>query len=85
MAVGEALGPDIVWLRLTGEEAATLAVILAYIGGDEGESPRKHAEAILCALQDVGYYWEDGRAAEIVELAYASDDVLGVWFNPYPR
>jgi hypothetical protein len=41
---------------LSVEEAQTLAVILAHVGGSD-DSPRKHASSMAHALDDLGYHF----------------------------
>jgi hypothetical protein len=47
-----------VTLTLSVDEAVTLAMVLANVGGNRETSPRKHAQAVFNALEKtgVGYY-----------------------------
>ena len=74
---------DGVTLNLSEEEAATLAAILAYVGGDPTKSARRHASAVSRALQDAGHHFARGLAEEFHNRIGAQ---LGITFenNPEP-
>jgi len=54
-----------VTLSLTLEEARTLAVVLANVGGNLG-SPRKYADDVADALSDSGIAWDDTVEAGLI-------------------
>lgn len=48
----------VVDMQLSDDEAKTLAVILRLVGGDRKKTARKHSQAILDALTQLGYNYE---------------------------
>lgn len=45
---------DVVTLKLSKDEAEALTAVLAKIGGDRHETPRRHTEAVSQALTKAG-------------------------------
>jgi hypothetical protein len=68
-----------VTLVLTLEEARTLAVIVAKVGGEPDRSPREHASAISSALSGVGIVY---RNSDEYALAVIGQSIN---FKDYPR
>jgi len=45
---------EVVTLKLSKDEAEALTAVLAKIGGDSHETPRKHTQAVSAALTEAG-------------------------------
>lgn len=69
-----------VTLELTDDEARTLAVVLAHIGGSQGEgdkdsiSPRVHTQSICNALVGAGYSYRDTEEQTLATGCILFDD-----------
>ena len=76
-----------VTLELTLEEARTLAVVCAKVGGGIGGlsvnySPRRHIASVLNTLEDVGIAYEDTPEYCLVDRDM--EHYQGIYFNNYP-
>jgi hypothetical protein len=72
---------DEIGLSLSKDEAATLAAILAYVGGSPSRSPRGHADSISSALRDAGHHFTSGRAADIHKQISTFEHGSGIQFT----
>jgi hypothetical protein len=72
---------DEIGLSLSKDEAATLAAILAYVGGSPSRSPRGHADSISSALREAGYHFSHGRSAEIHKQILTFEHGSGIQFD----
>jgi hypothetical protein len=68
-----------VTLRLSLEEARTLAVLVAKVGGSPDHSPREHTNAISSALRGVGITYQGSD-----EYALA-DGLTSIRFKDRPK
>jgi len=71
-----------VTLELTLEEARTLAVMCAKVGGSDGDfgradSPRRHVDSVFDALDAVGVIYADSPEYELADKG-------GFYFSDYP-
>lgn len=62
-------------LRLSVDEAETLASMFGSIGGDPDDSPRKHTDAVQEALRKHGFYWKGSKAYRLLMGSFR--------FSPY--
>lgn len=65
-------------LVLTQEEAETLAVVVALVGGDMEDSPRKHTDAIAKVLLELGIVYRN-------TAAYRTEPYGTTQFKAYPK
>jgi len=70
-----------VTLKLSIEEARTLAVILAKVGGRVDRSPRGHATDVFIALEDLGIEYANTPEWKLIDVKLGS----GFEFRDYPK
>ena len=71
---------ETITLDLTPKEAGTLAVVLARVGGDPVNSPRKHIRSINGALSSARVGFSTGEANSLVYDGFGA-----IYFHDYRK
>ena len=74
-----------VTLELTLDEARTLAVVLARVGGDPDHSPRKHGQSVSDALESVHISSSGAPEHGLISRGVGTGVGASLYFDDYPE